>query len=158
MPILFGERVLLLRVAGDSLDFDLRGNRLDISPVVEAESVSRGEELENIPLVHRGSLAFVIHPRALAAGKGDPEKAARHVEKNWNDKEFSKQLLEADFDAGGVLVPDEYVAEIIDLLSAQSTVRAMGASTMPMNSGSMTVPKLTKGATASYVGEIFQLS
>ena len=91
--------------------------------------------------------------RALAAGKGDPEKAARHVRKNWNDERFAKQLLESDFSAGGVLVPDEYVAEIIDLLTAQSTVRAMGASTMPMNSGSMTIPKLTSGATASYVGE-----
>ena len=91
--------------------------------------------------------------RALAAGKGDPEKAARHVRKNWNDETFAKQLLESDFSAGGVLVPDEYVAEIIDLLTAQSTVRAMGASTMPMNSGSMTIPKLTSGATASYVGE-----
>jgi len=91
--------------------------------------------------------------RALAAGKGDPEKAARHVKKNWGDEKFSKELLESDFDAGGVLVPDQYVAEIIDLLSAQSTVRAMGATTMPMSRGSMSIPKLTKGATSSYVGE-----
>lgn len=91
--------------------------------------------------------------RALAAGKGDPEKAARHVKKNWNDERFAKQLLESDYSAGGVLVPDEYVAEIIDLLTAQSTVRAMGAATMPMQRGSMSIPKLTSGATASYVGE-----
>jgi len=91
--------------------------------------------------------------RAIAAGKGDVDKAASYAEKNWNDKAFAKQLLESDYDAGGVLVPDEYVAEIIDLLRAQSTVRAMGAQTVPMNSGSLTLPKLTGGSTASYVGE-----
>lgn len=91
--------------------------------------------------------------RALAAGKGDPERAASFVKRQWNDEKFSKQLLESDYESGGVLVPDQYVSEIIDLLRAKSVVRAMGAQQMPMNSGSMTIPKLAQGATASYIGE-----
>jgi len=91
--------------------------------------------------------------RALAVGKGNIDKAAKVVKDKWGDDEFSKQLLESEYESGGVLVPDEYVAEIIDLLRAQSTVRAMGATTMPMNSGSMTIPKLTQGATSTYIGE-----
>ena len=91
--------------------------------------------------------------RAIAKGKGDIDRAAKIVKDEWGDDAFSKQLLESEYDSGGVLVPDEYVAEIIDLLRAQSTVRAMGATTMPMNSGSMTIPKLTQGATSTYIGE-----
>ena len=91
--------------------------------------------------------------RAIAKGKGDIDRAAKIVKDEWGDDAFSKQLLESEYDSGGVLVPDEYVAEIIDLLRAQSTVRAMGAQTMPMNSGSMTIPKLTQGATSTYIGE-----
>ena len=91
--------------------------------------------------------------RAIAAGKGDTRKAADYAKKNWNDERFSKQLLESEYDAGGVLVPDEYAAELIDLLRAQSVVRNMGAMTMPMNSGSLTIPKLTGGTTANYIGE-----
>ena len=90
--------------------------------------------------------------RALAVGKGDIEKSAKIVHDKWGDKTFSKQLLQSEYDAGGVLVPDEYTAEIIDLLRAQSTVRAMGAQTIPMT-GSITIPKLTQGSTSTYIGE-----
>ena len=90
--------------------------------------------------------------RAIAVGKGDIDTSAKIVHDKWGDEAFSKQLLQSEYDAGGVLVPDEYVADIIDLLRAQSTVRAMGAQTMPM-SGSLTIPKLTQGSTSEYIGE-----
>jgi HK97 family phage major capsid protein len=91
--------------------------------------------------------------RALAAGKGDPERAARYVKQKWEDEELAKELSESIFEDGGVLVPDEYVNEVIELLRARTAVRALGAQQLPMNSGSLTIPKINQGATASYVGE-----
>jgi HK97 family phage major capsid protein len=91
--------------------------------------------------------------RALAGAKGDPERAARFVKEKWNDEVMEKALLESVFESGGAIVPDEYVAEIIDLLYAQTVVRGSGAMTIPMNSGSLTMPFLASGSSAEYVGE-----
>lgn len=91
--------------------------------------------------------------RALAAGKGDPERAARYVKQVWKDEDFAKQLSEAVFSDGGAIVPDEYMAEIIELLRATAVVRQLGATTVTMNSGSMTIPRQTGASTARYVGE-----
>ena len=97
--------------------------------------------------------------RALAAGKGDPDRAVK-VAKNWLDRtkssldeEIVKALGESATETGGAIVPDEYVAEVIDLLSARAVVRSLGAQVVPMNSGSMTMPYLATGSTAEYVGE-----
>lgn len=95
--------------------------------------------------------------RALAAGKGDPERAARYVKQNWKMDEkiegLVKALNESTLAEGGALVPTEYVAEVIELLRGRAVVRSLGAVSLPMNSGSLTMPKLTGGATASYIGE-----
>lgn len=92
--------------------------------------------------------------RALVSAKGDPERAAKLARDKWGDEEIGKALQESVFEAGGAIVPDEYVAEIIDLLSAQTVVRGSGVQTMPMNSGSLTLPFLAERSTASYVGEL----
>lgn len=91
--------------------------------------------------------------RALAAGKGDPDRASRFVRQVWRDEAFAKALSESVFSDGGAIVPDEYVAEIIELLRARAVVRQLGATPLPMNSGSLSIPRQTAGATASYVGE-----
>lgn len=91
--------------------------------------------------------------RALAAGRGDPERAARYVRQNWKDDNFAKSLSESVMSEGGALVPDEYVAELIELLRARSVVRALGAVQLPMDSGSLTMPRQTGAASAGYVGE-----
>src|SRR5690625_3264511 len=91
--------------------------------------------------------------RALAAGKGDPERASRYVKQVWKDEDFAKQLAASVFEDGGAIVPDEYMAEIIELLRAQAVVRQLGATTVNMSSGSMTIPKQTGASTAHYIGE-----
>lgn len=91
--------------------------------------------------------------RALAAGKGDPERAARYAKQVWRDEALSKQLAESFLADGGAIVPDEYMAELIELLRAQAVVRQLGATTVNMASGSMTIPKQTGASTARYIGE-----
>ncbi len=55
---------------------------------------------------------------------------------------------------GGFVVPPDYVRELIELLRAQCVVRASGPRTMPMPNGTLTMPKQTQAASASYVGEV----
>lgn len=91
--------------------------------------------------------------RALAAGRGDPERAAHHAERVYGDEQVSRALLAGTGDAGGFLVPERFSTDLIDLLRPASVVRRMGAVNVPMGSGNITLPKLTAGSAASYIGE-----
>lgn len=65
----------------------------------------------------------------------------------------TRVLSATDFSSGGALVPREVAAEIIELLRPASVVRRMNPVIMGMDSGTMTIPKLTGGATATYTQE-----
>lgn len=93
--------------------------------------------------------------RALAAAKGDPERASSWAKKNWGDDSdlITKALSAGDATAGGYLIPPEYSTDLIELLKPMAVVRRLGATILPMNNGTLTVPKITGGSTASYIGE-----
>lgn len=94
--------------------------------------------------------------RAIGYAQGNRASAADHIEKVFNDPELAaqmRQLATTPDSAGGAIVPEIYLPEIIDLLRPASVVRASGARELPMEGGNLTVPKLTGGATANYVGE-----
>lgn len=92
--------------------------------------------------------------RAVAAGKGDQEKAARFAKKAYgSDDPIVKALEASDLAAGGILVPTEYSTDIIELLRERAVVRAAGPRIVPMDTGSIQIPKITGGASASYIGE-----
>lgn len=99
--------------------------------------------------------------RAMAFGRGDMDRAKHFAQEavskgNWDDALGTRvvRALEAgNLTAGGALLPDEFAAEIIELLRSRSVVRAAGARVLPMNMGSLTIRKQTAGSSASYVGE-----
>jgi HK97 family phage major capsid protein len=91
--------------------------------------------------------------RALAAAKGDPQRAAQWAQKQWGDDVVAKALAAGDAAAGGFLIPDTYSADIIELLRARAVVRSLNPLQVPMPMGTLTLPKITGGVTASYVGE-----
>lgn len=91
-----------------------------------------------------------VSPESLARTNGD-EWLARDIEGARVSRE--KALAAGQLTAGGALVPDEYVAELIELKRSRSVVRAAGARVVPMRNGSMTLPKQTGSGTATYVGE-----
>lgn len=93
--------------------------------------------------------------RALAAAKGDPERAASWATKQWGDSagEIAKALSAGDAAAGGFIVPEQYSTEIIELMRPMAVVRRLGARTLPMPTGTLTIPGLAGGASAAYVGE-----
>ena len=124
-------------------------NQKDPSYALEIQKAAAEQKKEK----QNKGLKAAGYIRALAACKGDAEKASRLAKDKWGDEELSKALAENIFESGGAVVPDEYVEEVVDLLRAQAVVRNLGARTMPMNSGSLTMPYLAEGASANYVGE-----
>lgn len=91
--------------------------------------------------------------RALAAGKGDPEKGAVWAKKQWNDETIVKALQSDEGSTGGYLVPEEYSSELIEYLRPLSVVRRMNPVIIPMETGTMSMPAVTGGASAEYIGE-----
>lgn len=61
----------------------------------------------------------------------------------------ARALGQSTFAGGGALVPDEFAQEVIELLRAQTVVRASGPRIIEMGA-SLTIPKQTAGAVASY--------
>lgn len=92
--------------------------------------------------------------RSIAAGGQDFDKAIAFAKKEYGDDSVALKTLQTNIPtAGGFTVPEDLSSDLIELLRARSVVRAAGAVSFPMPNGSLTLPKLTGGATASYVGE-----
>jgi len=97
-------------------------------------------------------MAFGRFCRAFAAGDGRKADAIA-----WADEvgytDISAAMQSSDFAAGGALVPENYIPEVIELLRPASAVRSLNPTFWPMTGGNASVPKLTGGATAYYKGE-----
>lgn len=92
--------------------------------------------------------------RAIAAGKGDVTKALDFAKKLGFGEKVEKALATTPATAGGYVVPPEYSAELIELLYNKVAVRKLGATTVPMPQGTLTMPKLSAGIAATYIGEL----
>lgn len=88
----------------------------------------------------------------LATGTFAPDHAVK-VAKEFGDEFTAKALTSIDFSAGGALVPSAYSTDIFEALRPMSKVRAMNPTILPMVEGSLVIPGITGGATASYKGE-----
>lgn len=90
----------------------------------------------------------------LALRSGVPINVVDYAKKTWGaDAPVTRVLSATDFTAGGAVVPAPVSEEIIELLRPASAVRRMSPTILGMNNGSLTIPKITGGATASYVSE-----
>lgn len=97
-------------------------------------------------------LRFARMTRVLAAAGGNPHVAQQIAEANGDSGLFANQNISSG-PAGGFLVPEDVSAEVIELLRPASVVRAMGAITLPMPNGNLTMNRRATGANFSYVGE-----
>jgi HK97 family phage major capsid protein len=91
--------------------------------------------------------------RALAANRGDPIRAASFAENVLGDEVVAKALSASDETAGGFLVRDEFVGSIIELLRPASIVRSLNPVVLPLDSGTLRLPKHTTGASGGWIGE-----
>lgn len=91
---------------------------------------------------------------ALAATKGDPNRAAMWSKERWGENDLATKSLETGTDtAGGYTVPDIYSGELIELLQAQAVVRTMGPTLYDMPTGTLRIGRQNAGSTATYTTE-----
>jgi HK97 family phage major capsid protein len=83
-----------------------------------------------------------------------PEWLANHgiIEKAANGQYFTKAQSESVNSAGGDLVPEEFLPELIRLVESYGVVRA-NARVRPMTRETLALPRRTGGLTAYFVGE-----
>jgi len=97
--------------------------------------------------------ALGIIVRSLVSAGGDPRAAAHFAETHCGAPDIAAALNTGTGSAGGFIVPPGYVPEVIELLRPASVVRKMGARTIPMPAGTLTMSRHTAGSSASYVTE-----
>ncbi len=92
---------------------------------------------------------------AMIAAKGDPARAADFSQKTWGSSGdvLTKNLLASVGTAGGILVPQAFSQELIELLRPASVVMQSQPRMLQMPNGNMTLPGVASGSTANYVGE-----
>ena len=126
------------------------------APVVKARNnvVIRNKRPANEPLGTRWA-RFVIGA-GLNKGWGN---GARYVQDNFHDDEVFKALNATQTTAsGGGLIPQDFVAEMIELLRAETVIRGGGARILPMPNGNLTIPRMRGAATAQWQTEVADMT
>ena len=82
------------------------------------------------------------------------DKIAPDMERVYGDKDVAKALNTAGTAAGGALIPQAFVAELIELLRPDSVVRDLDPEIIDISGGNLTLPRQNSAATASYQGEL----
>lgn len=90
--------------------------------------------------------------RVLAASRGDQQAAAKLAHDSGYNPEIAMALSTVTPGAGGVLVPQSFSSEVIELLRPKSVVRNLGAVSLPLQNGNLTIPRIKGGAVVSYIG------
>jgi HK97 family phage major capsid protein len=91
--------------------------------------------------------------KVLAGAKGDPIRAANAYAKLYGEDAVSKALAATDASAGGVLLPEDVSTEVIEYLRPMSVVQRMNPVRVPLDNGTLRMPKVTGGASAGYIAE-----
>ncbi|MCO6414808.1 phage major capsid protein [Siccirubricoccus sp. KC 17139] len=130
----------------------------DAAEPVDDDAAEKGWTVKSAPSVHRSNNALVARKKGSLFARFSTARivdkiygfgAGRHyVEKNFGDEMVTKALTSAV-----PVIPQDFMADPIELLREQSVVRAAGARVMAMPMGQMTIPRQRLGASASWVGE-----
>jgi HK97 family phage major capsid protein len=81
-------------------------------------------------------------------------EAAQWVETRFGDAVVARALNYSSTGEGGALIPQDFMADLIELLRASTAVRGAGPMEVGMPMGNLTIPRLAGGATASYQDEL----
>jgi HK97 family phage major capsid protein len=82
------------------------------------------------------------------------EKAAEFVSNRFGDDIVARALNTGVTGEGGALIPQDFMADLIELLRASTAVRGSSPMEVGMPMGNLTIPRLAGGATASYQLEL----
>jgi len=102
---------------------------------------------------HFGRMLRVIGASGVNQG------AAVDLAKSWYSGDqrdaLVKSLTASSFTGGGATVPTQESSEIIEYLRQNAVVRGLGPTQVPMPNGNLSIARMTGGATATYVGEVY---
>lgn len=106
----------------------------------------------------RGLLAARVVSALAAAGRNNYRGAIEFATQRWGKHSatvgvFEKALAAGTASAGGMLIGSEVSEDLIELLRPASVVRSLNPMMVPLDSGTLGLPKVTGGATGSYIGE-----
>src|SRR5215469_457134 len=82
------------------------------------------------------------------------DKAAQFISTRFGDDIVARALNSGVTGEGGALIPQDFLADLIELLRANTVVRGAGPMEVGMPMGNLTIPRLAGGATASYQNEL----
>jgi HK97 family phage major capsid protein len=86
------------------------------------------------------------------------DKALEFIDNRFHDDIVTRALNYSVVAEGGALIPQDFMAELIELLRANVVVRGAGPMTVQMPMGNLTIPRLAAGSTAMYQGELDDIS
>ncbi|WP_025740871.1 phage major capsid protein [Salinivibrio socompensis] len=93
---------------------------------------------------------FAQYVMAVAHSGGDLSRAAEFAESNFGDEHMAAAIDSQSPDSGGVLVHQDYASDLVELLKPRTVVRRMGARSIPMPNGNLTMPRKTGRGQATY--------
>jgi len=108
-----------------------------------------GAKLEKGVIVGRIALAIA------AVGGGDQRALAAHAQELWGDEtgQIVANMQQSTGANGGYLVDTTYSKDFVEFLRPRVVIRRMGAQSVPMPEGNLTMRKQTGTSSAGYVGE-----
>lgn len=86
------------------------------------------------------------------------QKALEFIDNRFGDDLVTRALNYSVVAEGGALIPQDFMAELIELLRANVVVRQAGPMNVQMPMGNLTIPRLAAGSTAAYQGELDDIS
>ena len=141
----------------DQVDANIK--RLEKAEEMNAAAAEPVKAADSAPAVHvkkevdeyKGAAAARTM-MAIAAGGGDATKAVNFAADKIGDQNVA-MAIETSASSGGALIPQNVADEVIELLRPRTVVRKLGARSIPLPNGNTSIPRLSGGATSSYVGE-----
>lgn len=100
-------------------------------------------------------IGFARIVTSFAAAGFDLRAAANHADQTWGSEmgQIVANMEQQTNNKGGFLVDTIYSKEFTDLLRPKVVVRQLGARSVPMPEGNLTMRRKTAGSSANYVGE-----
>ncbi len=128
-----------------------------------ANSVPVNESAQGINGPPEGHVSVTANPlppgvamaqmvRLMVQAGGNQHQAAEMARTGGYRGEVAMALSTVTPGAGGVLVPENFSTSVIESLRPRSVVRRMGAVSMPLNNGNLTMPRILGNTSVSYIG------
>ncbi|WP_166359291.1 phage major capsid protein [Pseudomonas akapageensis] len=90
--------------------------------------------------------------RLLVQAQGNQHQAAEMAKAGGYGVDVHMALSTVTPGAGGVLVPENFSTSVIESLRPKSVVRKMGAVSLPLNNGNLTMPRVLGNTQVTYLG------